>query len=465
MLDRKRDEILYSSFQSTKEGKEELYHSEKNKIKDINHESNYNSLTGLPVLRLFYYRAGEIVKEHPEERYAVIVMDITQFKAVNEFLGRKEGDRLLKFIAECLNEYVKERPFTVAGHLRADNFCLFTAYRNKQELADIAVAIQRRIKTFPFAYRVIISFGICASEEVQPAIPYLKDCATLALSEVKGKYYADYNFFTEEMRTNMLREKLVESDMMEALEKGEIVPYVQPKVNMVTGRIVGGEALVRWLSAEKGMVSPGEFIPIIEKTGLVIKVDKRVWSQVFQYQKRVLDEGRSPVPISINVSRMHIYDASLSETFSEMCDRYGVPAGYVPLELTESAFTGEKNINSDLVKLRNKGFVISMDDFGSGYSSLNMLKGQEFDEVKIDKEFLSDISGRRSKVVIRHLLAMLQELGVNIIVEGIETEEQRDFFVENGCRRAQGFWYYKPMPLEEFDELLRTQSKNSGKTT
>ncbi len=455
-----KERVFAASYQKSEEGKEELYNYEKNKIHGVDDLANYNSLTKLPVLRLFNYKSSEIVKAYPELRYAVIVMDITQFKAVNEFLGRSEGDRLLLFIAGCLNDYVENRRFTVAGHMRADNFCLFTAYTNEEELSDICINIKRRIKTLSFAYRVIISFGICACPDERPAIPYLKDCATLALSEVKGKYYADYCFFRDEMRTNMLREKLIESDILVGLEQGEVVPYIQPKVDMITGRIIGGEALVRWKHHDDGLISPAEFIPVIEKTGIIINVDRFMWSRIFAYQKRVIDEGRTPVPLSLNVSRMHSVEDKLAHRILGMQERYEVPSEYLILELTESAFAmDEKNMNEQMKELRRSGFCVSMDDFGSGYSSLNMLKSRELDEVKIDKEFLSDMDNPKCRIVIRNLISMLKELDVKMIVEGIETEKQKEFFLENGCNRAQGFLFYKPMPLDEFDELMKKESR------
>lgn len=454
-----RDKVLAASYQNTEEGKEQLYNYEKNKVESVDDIANYNSLTKLPILRMFNFKSSEIVKANPDLKYAVIVMDITRFKAVNEFLGRSEGDRLLLFIADCLNKYVEERSFTVAGHMRADTFCLFTAYIDQSELSDICVNIKRRIKNMFNSFRVIISFGICASRDSSPAIPYLKDCATLALAEVKGKYYADYCFFREEMRTNMLKEKLIESDMMVGLEHGEVVPYIQPKVDMTTGNIIGGEALVRWNKPGEGIKSPAEFIPIIEKTGLIINVDRFMWARIFAYQKRVLDEGRTPVPISVNVSRMHSFEDKLAQRILGMHERYEVPTEYVVLEITESAFAlDENNMDDQMKKLRQSGFTISMDDFGSGYSSLNMLRSRELDEVKIDKEFLSDIGNPKSRIVISNLINMLRELKIDMIVEGIETEAQKKFFVDNGCTRAQGFLFYKPMPLDEFDELLKKNS-------
>ena len=460
MDEKKKQEILKSSYLSTDEGKNYLYHQNKNKITRIDDPSNYNQLTGLPILRLFYYEAGEIIVNNPEKLYSVIVMDITQFKAVNEFLGRQEGDRLLKIIGDILMEFSRTRPYTAVCQVRADNFCLMTAYSERVELEDLAREIKRRVEEAFVAFRVILSIGICASTEEKPSVSFMKDCATIALSTIKGKYFADFCFFEESMRTSMLSEKLVESYMVEALAKGHIVPYIQPKVDMITEKIVGGEALARWLDPHRGVVSPGLFIPVIEKTGLVIDVDKKIWEQAFAYQRRVLDEGRTPVPLSVNISRMHTYDRHLVEIITSLEDRFRVDPLYVVLELTESVFSSQDDeITRSMKELRSRGYLISMDDFGSGYSSLNMLMTQEIDEVKLDKEFLADISDMRSRIVLKHLLTMLNELRVKIISEGVETGEQRDFLIRNGCRRCQGFFYHRPMPVDEFDRLLKQQEE------
>jgi diguanylate cyclase (GGDEF)-like protein len=452
------EDVVYESPQTTEEGKQELYLYSQKKIKDVNAAENYNSLTGLPTLRLFFYQTGEIVKDNPDDKFAVIVMDITQFKAVNEFCGRSEGDRLLKFIADCYREYAEHRPKTFVSHVRADNFCLFTAYDTEKELADIAVDLKKKIESLPFAYKVLPSFGICASTDSRPAVNYLKDCATIALSSIKGKFYADYKFFDIKMRTQLMREKQVESDIVAALKNGELVPYIQPKVNMITGRIVGGEALVRWVRPNGSVIKPAEFIPVLEKNGFVINVDNCVWEQIFKYLNSLLEAGRDAVPISINISRVHVYDKNLCDTLFELKDKYNVPSGYTPLELTESAFlTNEEGMYYRMKLLKAQGFDISMDDFGTGYSTMNMLKSQPVDEVKIDKEFIDDIVDEKGKIILEYTIKMLQALKVKILIEGVETEEQKEFLTNCGCYIAQGFLFYKPMPLEEFDRILREQ--------
>lgn len=456
-----REDVISASPMTTEEGKEELYQYSLKRMEEVKNEDNKNSLTGLPNLRYFFYLCGEIIKENPSEHFGVIVMDISQFKAVNEFCGRKEGDRMLKFIGICFKECEERRPLTYACHLRADNFALCTAYKDPKELSDIVLEIKEKIDTFPFAYKVLPSFGIYASTESRPSISYLKDCATVAMQSIKGKYFATYAFFDDTMRRQMMREKQVENDIVAAMENKELVAYVQPKVDMETGRIIGGEALVRWLHPEKGMISPGEFIPVLEKNGFIINVDEYIWKQVFEYLGGLKKEGRPLVPISINVSRLHAYDKNLCDTLCGLRQQYEVPADYTVLELTESAFLAdEEGMFTRMRVLRDQGFKVSMDDFGTGYSSMNMLKTQPMDEIKMDRVFILDLENEKSRIILEYTINMLLALNAKIVVEGVETEEQKEFLLKCGCRVAQGFLFYKPMPMQEFDELLRRQEEN-----
>lgn len=453
-----KEKVINESPQQTEEGKMELYLYSLRKMAENNVESNKNGLTNLHNLKAFFYLCGELFRENLTKKFGVIVMDIAQFKSVNEFCGRSEGDRLLVFIAECLRHYEENRPLTHVCHIRADIFALCTAFQEKSELVEIVEDIRDRIQDFPFAYRVLPSFGICVTAESNPAISYLKDCATLALNSIKGKTFSTYAFFDDEMRRQMMREKQVENDIIPAIEKEELKLYVQPKVNMRTGRIVGGEALVRWMHPQRGLIAPGEFIPVLEKNGFIINVDAYIWRKVFAFLGKLKQENRPLVPISVNVSRVHAYDKNLCDTLMSLKKEYEVPAVYVPLELTESAFLeDEKGMYLRMKALRAQGFSISMDDFGTGYSTMNMLKNQPMDEIKIDRELIMDIDNPKSKVIVQHTVNMLKDLDTKTIVEGVETEDQKSFLLQSGCEYAQGFLFYKPMPVEEFDELLHQQ--------
>ena len=457
---RAKEEIVEASPQTTDAGKEELYLYSLRKMAEDNVENNRTELTHLHNMKSFFYLCGEMIKAEPDQKYSVVIMDIVQFKAVNEFCGRAEGDRLLKFIAECFQWYEDHRKDTYACHVRADIFCLCTQYEDVRELENIVSEIKTKIDEFPFTYKVQPSFGIGISPEREPAVSYLKDCATMAMNSVKGKVYQTYAIFGEKMRRQLMRERQVENDIVGALENGELVLYIQPKVNMSTGRIIGGEALVRWLHPEKGLVPPGEFIPVLEKNGFIINVDEYIWEKVFAYLGKLKEEGRELLPISINVSRLHAYDTQLAENLIRLREKYDIPAEYVPLELTESAFLeDEKGMYQRMENLRSQGFLVSMDDFGTGYSTMNMLKNQTLDEIKIDREFIRDLEKDKSQIIIRNTIAMLQQLAVHIVIEGVETEEQKNFLLGCGCTDAQGFLFHRPMPVEEFDRLLLQQER------
>ncbi|MCM1326251.1 MAG: GGDEF domain-containing phosphodiesterase [Bacteroidales bacterium] len=456
-----REDIITASPMTTEEGKEELYQYSVRRMEESKGENNNNSLTGLPNLRYFFYLCGEMIKENPDKKFGVIVMDIAQFKAVNEFCGRKEGDRMLKFIGICFKEWENLRPLTYACHLRADNYALCTAYEQEEEFAEIVKDIKQKIDAFPFAYKVLPSFGIAASTESRPSVSYMKDCATVAMNSIKGKYFATYAYFDSTMRKQLMWEKQVENDIVAAMENREIVYYIQPKVDMATGRIVGGEALVRWISPEKGVISPGAFVPILEKNGFIINVDEYIWKQVFEYQGGLKKAGRTLVPISVNVSRVHAYDKNLCDTLCSLRQEYDVPADCTILELTESAFLAdEEGMFRRMQVLREQGFKISMDDFGTGYSTMNMLKTQPMDEIKMDRAFILDLENDKSRIILEYTISMLLALNAKIVIEGVETEEQKEFLLNCGCRDAQGFLFYKPMPVKEFDELLRRQEEN-----
>ena len=455
---RAREEVVEASPQTTYAGKEELYLYSLRKMAESNVDENRNGLTNLHNMKSFFYLCGEMIKSQPDKKYSVVIMDIVQFKAVNEFCGRSEGDRLLKFIADCFQEYEDHRRDTYACHARADIFCLCTSYGKTEELEEIVKEIRKKIDEFPFTYKVQPSFGIGVSQEREPAVSYLKDCATMAMKSIKGKVYQTYAIFDEKMRRQLMRERQVENDIVGALENGELLLYVQPKVNMSTGRIIGGEALVRWLHPEKGLVPPGEFIPVLEKNGFIINVDEYIWEKVFAYLGKLKEEGRELVPVSINVSRLHAYDTRLAENLIRLREKYDIPAQFVPLELTESAFLeDEKGMYQRMENLRSQGFLVSMDDFGTGYSTMNMLKNQTLDEIKIDREFIRDLEKDKSQIIIRNTIAMLQQLGAHIVIEGVETEEQKKFLLGCNCTDVQGFLFYRPMPVEEFDRLLLQQ--------
>lgn len=446
-------EITKTQF-SEDANKEELYLYTLKHLAYAN-ASRRDHLTHLSGLSSFFFLTNEMIKDNPDHLYGTIMLDITQFKALNEFCGRKAGDSLLLFIADLLQTLEKTRPLTRACHIRADNFCLATAYKDPSELSDIVEDMLKQIREFPLPYRVHPSFGICATEEHMPEASIMKDRAAMALSKIKGKFYEDYIFYDFFMKDKIMNDREMENDILSAINNGEIVPFVQPKVDMRTGEVIGGEALIRWVDKEKGIIPPGKFLPLFEENGFIVTLDKLIWKNIFEFQRKRLNEGKKAVPISVNLSRVHIYDKSLVQTLVGFKDEYHVDPDLVWIELTESAMVdNQEDIFDKMKELQSYGFKISMDDFGTGYSSLFMLKKQPVDEVKMDRAFVLDIEQPESLIILQNTAKMLLELNKKVIVEGIETEKEKETLLECGLFRGQGYYFYKPMPIDEFERLL-----------
>lgn len=451
-MSKKEDMQADISPMMTQQGKEELYLYSLKKMAEEKADSNKIKLTGMYGLKAFFFKANECMQKHMDLQYALIRMDIYRFKTVNEFCGREQGDNLLRYIADCIRVY--ESDVTVVGHLRADIFAICIPFKQRSELADIAVALHGKISEYHMDCKALPSFGICVSKNHMD-ISLMCDYADMALQNIKGKAYAVYEFYDDKMREKMLSEKKIENNVAAALRDEEFQVYIQPKVDMRSGKIIGGEALVRWISAKEGMIYPDRFIPALEKSGYIVDVDAYVWEKVFMAINSWIRQGIKPVPVSVNVSRSHVYQKCFSELLVNLSEKYDIEPCLVPLEVTESMFTEYVDeLYDNITTLQSKGFCFSMDDFGAGYSSLNMLKNEPVDEVKIDRLFLKDIEKEKSQIVIRNVIHMIHELQIDMVVEGVETKEQAELLMSYGAYNAQGYYYYKPVPLAEFEQLL-----------
>ncbi|MBQ1554325.1 MAG: EAL domain-containing protein, partial [Clostridia bacterium] len=260
-------------------------------------------------------------------------------------------------------------------------------------------------------------------------------------------------WFDEKIRAQINEERELEGLMHMALANDEFKLYLQPKHRVSDGALAGAEALVRWVNPEKGFISPGKFIPLFEKNGFVDEVDNHILEKLCQFQqKRVLND-RPPIPISVNVSRVQLSDPNLAQRICELVDSYRVPHRYIDLELTESACFDDMDVLINTINtLREMGFPVSMDDFGSGYSSLNLLKQLSFDTLKIDGEFFRHVTDpERAQSVVRSIVDMAKSLHMKTVAEGIETDEQVEFLRTTDCDLIQGYYYSKPISAEEFE--------------
>lgn len=430
------------------------------------HFQDTDPLTGGKNKSRFFRDCAKTVKKIPPEKLAMVVLDIDKFKYINDRLGYDEGDRILarihKTLADCLD---KEELF---ARISEDNFaCLIkNAPDNEIEtrLHEIFTEFDRR-NSFFIKYPVNFSAGICRLGQCLgkfEAVDFTMavDRCKLAKKSIKNKHNSDVAFYDGKIREISLREKDFENAMPQALKNREFECYLQPKYGTNSREILGAEALIRWNSKEFGFVCPGDFIPLAEKNGFVVELDFFILEEVCIMLRRWLDNGKKPIVISVNQSRLHINDDDYIWRLREIVDKYEIPYEYIELELTESVFTEDADrMIAIMQKLHEIGFKLSIDDFGSGYSSLNLLKDIPADVLKIDREFFNGtVNSKKGRAVISSVVDMAKNLEMNVISEGVETQDQIDFLQEIDCNMVQGFYFSKPMKLKDFDELWEKQN-------
>ena len=425
-----------------------------------------DQLTGGKNKNRFFRDCEKISKKISPEKLAMVVLDIDKFKYINDRLGYDEGDRILvrihKTLADCLD---KEEPF---ARISEDNFaCLLKNAPDKDlemRLHEVFTEFNRR-NSFFIKYPVNFSAGICRLGQCRGKFDSIDfttaiDRCKLAKKSIKNKHNSDVAFYDGKIREVSLREKDFENAMPQALENREFECYLQPKYGTNSREIVGAEALIRWNSKEFGFVCPGDFIPLAEKNGFVVELDFFILEEVCKMLRRWLDNGKTPIVISVNQSRLHINDDDYIWRLREIVDKYEIPYEYIELELTESVFTEDaERMIAIMKKLHEIGFKLSIDDFGSGYSSLNLLKDIPADVLKIDREFFNGtVNSKKGRAVISSVVDMAKNLEMNVISEGVETQDQIDFLKEIDCNMVQGFYFSKPMKLKDFDELWEKQN-------
>ncbi len=423
-------------------------------------------VTGLYSKFKFYQTVRRMLLEVPGEKFAFVRFDIDRFKMINNFYGIKEGDKVLKSIAAELRRIATVFDNFVYGRLENDIFAVCMPYK-EENIELLANALQINMKKLNKDYNIKVSCGVYVISDYNMDVSEMYDRAFLAAKSCKGKYVQNIAYYDESMIENMRQEQFIINEVNKALEEEQFAVYLQPKINLVTDRSYGAEALVRWMHPEKGMISPGEFIPVYERNGIIGRLDQYMWRHVCALLRRWLDEGRSPNPISVNVSRVNIYNPHLVEIFKNLITEYRIPAHLLNLELTESAFTEDQDlVMRTMSRLRAMGFKIMMDDFGSGYSSLNVLKDMEVDYLKVDMKFLQQEQGFNGKgeKVLTSIIRMAKWLHMPSIVEGVETAEQVDFLKCIGCEYAQGYFYAKPMPVADYEAFLIKEEELGANT-
>lgn len=422
---------------------------------------NFDPLTSIPTLHKFKKDVLNLLKSNIDKRFAIVYSDINQFKHINDSLGYDMGDQILCDVAKLISS--KEEHLCY-GRISEDNFLMVITYEEEMKLKNYInnmfeqFNVVQRVK-FP-GYKFIFTSGasiLYPNEDITIAI----DNANIARKSLKPTTKTVCNFFSDEMHHKIKKELEITNSMEYALKNKEFIVYIQPKIELSNNKIVGGEALVRWKKPDNTIIPPNDFIPLFEKNGFIVNLDFYIYEEVLKAMKAWLDKGLDLIPISLNVSRIHLYDEEFVNEFKKLVDTYEIPYHLLELELTESIFLNNSEIAiNTMMNFRKLGFYVSIDDFGSGYSSLNLLKNMATDVIKLDKEFFgNDILHNEEKIIVSSIISMAKQLNMKVLSEGIETINQSDFLKSVSCDMAQGYLYSKPMPMNEFEGLVFTSLK------
>ncbi len=391
---------------------------------------------------------------------ALVLFDINKFKVINDLHGYERGNEVLKRVAQVLQqEIAAEESFC---RLSADNFVLLLRYDERRtflkRLNSLAAQIKRNGTPEDARLILDVSFGIY---EITEEIPFyiMLDRAHLALERAKTRTFDKCEFYDVADRNRIVTEQQIENTMEAALANGEFEVYLQPKCDFITGEILGAEALVRW-NHDGRMVRPDEFIPLFERNGFILKLDMFILEEVARRLATWQANSMPVVPLAVNFSRLHLNDSRFIPQMRRIMAQYNVPTKLVEAEITESViFNNLERAQEVVAGLHLYGFPVAMDDFGSGYSSLNVLKELKFDSIKLDKEFLSGFEENpRAQKVIEGAIKMIKTLGVKVVTEGVETREQADFLRQCGADLAQGYFFSRPVTVTTFEQLLQKKT-------
>lgn len=418
-----------------------------------------DALTGVYNRRGFYNHAYKLIKDS-QRRFVICCVNIDKFKVINDLFGTAAGDKLLVHIADNFTKKINGRG--VIARLTADNFAI--CYPWREEIYDvISENLGSFLKDYPLPVHIVAKCGFYDIHDTDIPVSIMCDRANMAIMEIKGNYNKKYFVYDDSIRKKILQEQEVLNEMRSALTDRQFVIYYQPKFNMESGKVVGSEALVRWVHPEKGMISPGVFIPIFERNGFISSLDRYVWEAVCRDIRRWIDEGMYVCPVSVNVSRAELYDKDLAQVIMGLVEKYDIPISLFQLEITESAYTDNPGqLIGVITNLKELGFTILMDDFGSGYSSLNTLKDVPVDVLKLDLKFLYNMDrNKKANYILKSVVQMAMRLELDVIAEGVELPVQAEFLKSIGCMNAQGYMFSRPIPRSEFEAYLSDETKMS----
>ncbi|MDQ1145648.1 diguanylate cyclase (GGDEF)-like protein/PAS domain S-box-containing protein [Bacillus sp. SORGH_AS 510] len=430
----------------------------KNTEQMIKHMAYHDQLTDLPNRYLLREKVDELIRESSENNnvFAILFLDLDRFKIVNDTMGHEIGDKLLIEVSARLRDCLDEKD--IISRYGGDEFTILLPQSNVDQAREVAKSILTSLSNpLQLNYHEVFvtpSIGISMFPDHGFTYDKLIKHADLAMYFAKSLGKNNFQFYSDDLVDQSQYELDLEIKLRKALERNEFILYYQPQFNLHTNQIIGAEALIRWEHPEKGLISPAEFIPVAEETGLIIQLGEWALRTACYQNKKWQDEGLPPITIAVNISAKQFFQSNLAEIVEKILFETGLEAKYLELEITESMTMDVDRAITTLVKLKKIGVKVSMDDFGTGYSSLNYLKRFPIDKLKVDQSFIRDsTTDPNDETIVKTIIAMAHNLKLQVIAEGVETKEHVYFLLEQKCTEAQGYFFSKPVSTEEFEKI------------
>lgn len=421
------------------------------KNKELYYRANHDSITGLYNRERFFEATAELIKRQPQRKFRIVCSDIKDFKLINDMYGDEMGNQVLRCEADLIKKYADSD--AVYGRISGDRFAIcMPAERFDEEL--IVSQISKLKEMFNRSnYHMHIYIGVYDVVDINEAVGTMCDKALISIQNIKGDYHKVISYYDWKLLDHELQKRQLVGEFEKAVSDEQFCIYLQPQTDR-HGKCYGAEALVRWKHPERGLIMPGYFIEPLEEAGLIYRLDEFVWELAVRQLKAWKDAGREDMYISVNISARDFYYIDVYESITGMVKKYGISPSSLRLELTETALASDiTEIMELLTRLKNKGFIIEIDDFGSGYSSLNMLKDICADVVKIDREFLRETeNAKRSKDILEVIISLSKKMNMTVVAEGVETLQQVNMLANMGCEIFQGYYFSKPISVEEFEK-------------
>ena len=413
-----------------------------------------DKLTMLYTRNFFYEYANRLYSYHSDKHFDAISMNIEQFHTINAVNGRDFGDNILRVLGSIIRTFLCETT-GIAGRFEADSFIIYC--EQSENYSSLLTHFQNDLDAAFPSVNVHLRMGVMMWQEgVSPVA--LFDYANTACNKVRGDYNNPLMIFNEEMRQKDIFDRTLLNDLKTAVDDEQLIVYFQPKYDIQSNppRLVSAEALIRWEHPELGLISPGSFVPLFEGNGLISIVDNFVWQKAARQIALWKEKFNFSLPISVNVSRNDVFDDSLAKRLCDLVKENNLDFSELKLEITESAYTQDSGKIIDFINnLKNLGFEIEMDDFGSGYSSLNMLSSLPVDVLKMDMKFIRNIDiNETDRRLVALVIDIAKQLNLTVVAEGVENEEQLEILKKSGCYLIQGYYFSRPVPAKEFEELI-----------